>query len=172
MRRHVVKFSPLHVINPALPSVQFAYEYRFAEKFSVQLEAGYVFNGGYWTWNTKRGVGVKLKEELRWYFHQKKLMTRQGDILEKGVYLAAELHQHRINFTDESENLYRQDGKGLKIGYARYGRGGFVVDVSAGIAFARSNLEPVGLAFSGSDLRPYGYKIVLPTGGFRIGYVF
>lgn len=168
--RHAIKFSPLHLLNPDLASVQLAYEYRFANRFSVQVEGGYVFGDMRWTYPTEEAEGIKLKEEVRWYFYYDEVTKGFDENIGKGLYLSMEFHQNRMEFIRGADRPYRQTGQGIKVGFVRYSAWRFMFDVNLGISFARANMEPVGIPLNGYEEGINGYKIVLPIFGFRMGY--
>lgn len=167
--RHAIKFSPLHLVNPELGSVQIAYEHRFAERFSVQIEGGYVFGDIWWSTSRAKAHGVKMKEDLRWYFYARKVTKGLGKNINTGMYLAFELHQNRIEIARQDEPAYRQTGQGIKAGYIRHSAWGFLFDVNFGFSLANTNIAPLGIPLNNYQLRSDGYKVVLPIVGFRLG---
>lgn len=167
--KHAVKFSPLHLVNPDLASVQLAYEYRFAERFSAQVEVGYVFGDVRWTYPSEEARGIKLKEELRWYINHKTLTKRSGTFA-RSMYLSMEFHQNRMEFIKDDYRPYLQTGEGIKFGFVRYSSWGFIFDCNLGLSFARTNMEPVSIPLNGYEEGLSGYRIVLPIIGFRLGY--
>lgn len=168
--RHAIKLSPLHLLNPELASVQLAYEYRFANSLSVQVEGGYVFGDARWTYPTEEARGIKLKEDVRWYFSYDEVTKGFDQNIGKGLYLSMEFHQNRMEFIRDAHKPYRQTGHGFKVGFVRYSAWRFLFDLNLGLSFARSNMEPVGIPLNGYEEGINGYKIVLPILGFRMGY--
>lgn len=168
--RQAVKFSPLHAINPELASVQVAYEYRFVERFSAQMEVGYVFGDVWWNHPLEKAKGVKLKEDLRWYYRRKVLMKRNYQSVERGAYLAVEFHQNWFEFTKNDYMPYCEFGQGIKVGFVRYSTWGFMFDMNVGLSVARTNMEPFGIPLNDYEQRLDGYKAILPIVGIRLGY--
>lgn len=170
--RHAIKFSPLHLLNPELSSIQVAYEYRFADEFSVQLEGGYVNGGVWWTYASADADGYKFKEDIRWYFDSREFTKRREKKAYNGIYGAIEFHQTRISIHNFYNDVYRQNGVGMKAGFARYARWGLVIDLNAGLTFAKSNMLPFGVPLSEPQRGRSGYHAVLPILGVRLGYWF
>lgn len=167
--RHAVKISTLHLINPELASVQVSYEYRFAEQFGVEVEGGYVFGDVWWSYPSEKAKGYKLKQDLRWYFRRRQLTKRVYYTVEKGTYLALEFHQNRVEYIKNDHRPFYQSGQGIKVGYVRYSPWGFMFDMNIGLSFARGRGEPFGIPLNGYDDALYGYKVIIPTIGFRLG---
>jgi hypothetical protein len=168
--RHAIKFSPLHILNPEVNSIQLSYEYRFLPELSLQVEGGYVLEGVWWTAPEADAEGYKLKEEIRWYFENKEIIKRTGKSAYNGVYVAMELHQNRITFSrNGEEKLYRQNGIGIKTGIITFSTWRFVFDLNAGLSFTRTNMEPLGIPLNNAEPGPGGYKVVLPILGVRLG---
>jgi hypothetical protein len=110
-----IKFSPLHLVNPDLASVQLAYEYRFAERFSVQVEGGYVFGDMRWVYPAEEANGIKLKEDLRCYFYSRQVTKGFDQNIYKGMYLSMEFHQNRMEFVRGACRPYRRPVKASRL---------------------------------------------------------
>lgn len=168
--RHALKFSPLHAFNPEVRSIQLAYEYRFLPTMSMQLEGGYVLGNVWWSYPSADAKGYKLKQDIRWYFRTREIAKKDGRKIFKGTYVALELHQNRMTFTRDSEQLYEQNGIGLKGGFIRYAPWGFVFDLNAGLSMATTNIAPLGIPLNNVQPGRRGYQALLPIIGLRMGY--
>jgi len=87
--RSIIKVSPFHLVN-FYPSVQLAYELQFPKNYSLQLDAGYVFDLEETSDMYKNKRGVKLKTELRYYIETKKRARL--------LYVSFEPYANLINF--------------------------------------------------------------------------
>ena len=163
----VIKFYPLHLYR-IFPGVSFAYEHRFAKRFSATLETGCVVD---FNWRgsdfTNKG-GIRLREELRYYFRYKYSKTRSTNA--KGTYAGFDLHQNLVNYNDEfGKAQWREGGFGLKFGMAEY-LGKISIDYSIGVSFRYANETPPDLWASLFNFWEERYPIIQPLLSLGVGY--
>jgi hypothetical protein len=151
--RHVLKFSPFHLLN-FYPTVQLAYERHIYKEWTLQFDAGIAVSsnlGGFENEDLKNKKGYKLKIEPHYNF----FIDKSSDFL---LYGATEFYFNHIRFDhsntqtecfDEScidryERTYRyratyeESGVALKIGIVRY-VGRFLLDTNVGIGIRSIN---------------------------------
>lgn len=187
---HALKISPFHLFS-FYPTIQLAYEIKVVERFSVQLESGYVLDYKMKedpAYQDKRGVKAKL--ELHYYM----LPSERANLI---YYGAAEIYWNAVNFdrlTSQQEcfdidcnhiftrqytykTMYREPGIGLKIGFVKY-FSDFFMDINSGwgvrfIDYTDPSV-PAGLLDNGNDWRMIpneADRITLsPIVGIRFGY--
>ncbi len=189
--KHAFKWSPLHLIN-FYPTIQAAYEYRFTDQYSLQLDGGYIVNfpeSNNTRFQNKRGT--KLRLEGRYYFGIQPVKL-------KAFYGAVELYYNAVNFDREESRVecfdidcnnpfirnyvykvrYRENGLGLKLGYTKfYNR--FLFDINTGWAIRNVNyIEPSWLD-QGDNWDDWVFVpipnerkriAIMPLLGIRIGY--
>ncbi len=143
--RHAVKLSALHPLF-FYPTVQVAYEFKLSSRYTLQADAGYVFNHRENDPEFQNKRGTKLKVELRHYLHPD---LHFNDI----NYYSIEPYVHIVNF-DRQETvsecfdvdctilysrkysykvLYREAGLAFKYGYLKY-YNRLIVDFNLGLA--------------------------------------
>jgi len=186
--RHAIKYSPFHLIN-FYPTIQLAYEFRIAKRFSIQIDGGLVVDDAQNTdYVDMRGFKVKL--EPRYYLSS----NLKGNF---GVYSALELYYNRVDFdrkTIQEECFdfscnhafiqthtfvvkYREPGFGFKIGFVKY-ISNFLIDINSGFAtrfveyrhpeYITDPLPERGL-FRSKRREEDGIR-AMPLLGIRIGY--
>lgn len=192
----ILKFSPLSLIDP-VPSIQFAYEWQFAERMSLQHEAGYikkVFSEGFsWGINHNNLRGIRLRNEFRYY-----LQSFESRL--HGFYTGPELlFLHRrdtrnaefgmdcsgpfeCNFFRRMDYTYQKQvyALHLKIGYQELFLKRFAYDIYAGLGYRHVRVKEIGAPDSpawrmwdGFDFskNPGIYHYPSMSFGFKIGYI-
>lgn len=189
--RHVVKFSPLHLIN-FYPTLQVAYEFRLKNNFALQADLGYVLS---YKINTdpefKDKRGVKLKTEVRYYLLS--FITSHG-----AWYLSAEPYINIINFDRQTVQTecfdldctiqyrrwydfkvkYREQGIAFKYGIHRYA-GKITLDMNIGLVLRHVDYKKPNIPRGFNEPDEWGWfeipneekrTVIGPTVGFRLGY--
>ncbi|MEX2230757.1 MAG: hypothetical protein WD824_01250 [Cyclobacteriaceae bacterium] len=192
--RHAIKFSPFHLLN-FYPTIQMSYETRIKNRFTLQVEGGYIVRRSVYRYDSefldKRGLKAKL--EPRYYFGLKG---------EKSFYYGAlELYVNAVNFDRQDSRVecfdlectrtfrrdytyemrYREHGLAAKSGFISY-FSQFFVDINAGLIvrniryYEPAWLEPEVLAgefFPGLKTPFEQDRLAMsPALGLRIGYRF
>ena len=105
LSKWAVKSSLGSLIDFATPSLQAAVEHRFAPHWSVQMEAGFIFQYGQGPATRLGQLGYRLRPEIRYYF-QKGWASKSN---QNNSYLALEL-MHRQVFETYRGWFLRQQG--------------------------------------------------------------
>jgi hypothetical protein len=187
-QQSILKWSPFHLVG-FYPTVQLAYELRYNENQSIQLDAGYVINLERNNERFKNLRGTKLKVEWRYYLDPAHLARRR--------YLSLEPYTNLINFDRTEFNTecfdvacqvlytreynymvrYRETGVSFKLGLQKQLQR-FVFDVNYGLMLRDINYKkpeiPRGFNeedFVGWFSRNEDKRVVFgPVVGLRLGY--
>jgi hypothetical protein len=140
-----IKFSPLHLLG-FYPSLQFAYEYKISDKFSMQTDLGYVFNNGNFNDRFLNKRGIKARQEIRLYYD----LYHKSD---QAYYFSLELYFNGVNFNRKELRTecfdldcmqlfnrqynyvvkFRENGISFKNGFIKYFTEQIFVDMSFGL---------------------------------------
>lgn len=150
--RHAVKFSPGHLLINHHPTVEFSYEQRIAQRWTIQGEYGQIVNirhddsNGQLddAWDSDR-KGYKSKLEGRYYV----LATPSGKLV---WYTACEVYYNNFNYFKQTEThsgtfgqrVYHEE-KGLS------GKFGFVVNLGHLLLDVNSGLSSRDIHYSKID---------------------
>lgn len=140
----VVKFSPLCLVDPNYPAIQFGAEFRINNSLSYQQELGYITRDIYKNPSDTitSGKGFKIRGEIRKYA----LIDREDANMD-GLYTAIEVFYTYTYFYrqgtfigdqgDECKDIYKVNkhviGMNGKIGYQKIFSSGITIDIYIGI---------------------------------------
>lgn len=165
--QRVIKFYPLRLYR-VFPSISLAYEQRLTNRLSATIEAGYVVDFIGIGNDFSQKSGIRLREELRYYFKYKYSETRPDNA--RGSYLGFDLHQNSVNYNDGfGKAEWRETGFGFKFGMAEY-LGRITLDYSFGVLFRYANKTPPDLWASWVNFSGERYPIIQPVISLGIGY--
>lgn len=165
----VIKVYPLQLYK-VFPTATFAYEHRIADNLSATLEAGIFLNLSILGNDYTNKRGIRLREELRYYFNYKYSRTRPTNA--RGIYGAVDLQQTSASYFKSSERLkWKEAGFGFKLGMSEY-LNRFTFDYSVGVAFRYADETPPDLLASIINFWKERYPIIHPTISLGVGYRF
>lgn len=187
----ILKFSPLSLVDP-VSSIQFAYEWQFSERMSLQHEAGYIMET-IWRNLYSNLRGIRLRNEFRYYL-------QPVDSRLHGFYFGPELlFLHRRDARSAEFGMDCTDSFGcnyyrlanytyqkqvyafhLKIGYQELFLNRFAYDIYAGFGYRQIRVKeinkpdgPIWRMWDGLDFstNPGTHHYPSMSFGFKVGYI-
>lgn len=117
---HIIKFSPINLLDFNTPAIQFSYEKKLKNNAALQLELGYINELFYSDWLVQPVQGYRAKFELRRYDFWHTKSTKKNYI--GGMILLKQSFKEKNGLFNRYDGLYQQHIKyqDISTGFGAY----------------------------------------------------
>lgn len=104
--KHIIKFSPISLLDFNTPSFQFSYERSLENNAAIQFELGYINNVIYDIFQFRPTQGYRARVELRRYDYWHTTSKNKGYI--GGMIMLKQSFKEKDNYFDRFNGLYQE----------------------------------------------------------------
>jgi hypothetical protein len=104
--KHIIKFSPISLLDFNTPSFQFSYEQKLKNSAAIQFELGYINNAMYRVLALPPTQGYRARVELRRYDYWHTRSSKKSYI--GGMIMLKQSFKEKNNFFSRFDGLYQE----------------------------------------------------------------